>query len=60
MALEWKESTWVDQYRAALQRRRPRGWRRLAELADELREPLDAALVLAVIFAAAFVLACAF
>ena len=50
----------MECYQAALRRRRPRVWRRLAELADELREPLDTALVIGVIFAAAIMLACAF
>jgi hypothetical protein len=60
MALERKESPWMECYRAALKRRRPRLWRRLGELADELREPLDTALVVGIIFAAAILLACAF
>jgi len=60
MALEWKQSPWMDCYRAALKRRRPRLWRRLAELANDLREPLDTALVVGIIFAAAILLACAF
>jgi hypothetical protein len=60
MALEWKESPWMESYRAALKRRRPRLWRRLGELADELREPLDTTLVVGIIFAVAIHLACAF
>jgi hypothetical protein len=60
MALEWKESAWVDHYRAALRRRRPRLWRRLAQLAVDFREPLDTALVIGIVFAAAILLACAF
>lgn len=60
MALQWKESPWTDCYREALRRRRPRVWRRLAELAAELREPFDTALVIGVIFTAAILLACAF
>jgi hypothetical protein len=60
MALPWKESPWMQHYRAASKRRRPLIWRRLSALADELREPLDAAVVLGVIFAAAVVLACVF
>jgi hypothetical protein len=34
--------------------------RRLGELATELREPIDTALVLGIVFAAAVLLACAF
>jgi hypothetical protein len=60
MALEWKESPWMDCYREALRRRRPRVWRRLTALAAELREPLDTALVIGVILTAAILLACAF
>jgi hypothetical protein len=47
-------------YRAALKRRRPRLWRRLGELASDLREPLDTALVIGIVFAAAILLACVF
>ncbi|HEV3031980.1 MAG TPA: hypothetical protein VG319_10095 [Polyangia bacterium] len=50
----------MESYRAALKRRRPRLWRRLGELADELREPLDTTLVVGIIFAVAILLACAF
>jgi hypothetical protein len=53
-------SNWVDCYRAALRKRRPRLVRRFSELADELREPIDTALVLGIVFAAAVLLACAF
>ena len=60
MAMESNESPWMDYYRAALKRRRPRLWRRLGELAAELREPLDTALVLGIVLAAAILLACAF
>jgi hypothetical protein len=60
MALETHESPWMEVYRAALRRRRPRVWRRLALLAQELREPIDTALVLGIVFAAAILLACAF
>jgi hypothetical protein len=60
MALESSESPWVESYRAALRRRRPKLWRRLGDLAAELREPLDTALVIAIVFAAAILLACAF
>ncbi|HEY2730091.1 MAG TPA: hypothetical protein VGK52_09115 [Polyangia bacterium] len=60
MALEWNGSPWMDCYRAALRRRRPRLWRRLAELADALREPFDTALVVGIILGAAILLACAF
>lgn len=59
MALPWK-SPWVESYRAAMKRRRPRLWRRAGELAAELREPLDTALVIGIVFAAAILLACAF
>jgi len=50
----------VDYYRAALRRRRRPLWRRLAKLADDLREPIDTALVIGIVFAAALLLACAF
>jgi hypothetical protein len=60
MALPLKGSPWMDCYRAALRRRRPQLWRRLGQLADDLREPLDTALVVGVVFAAAILLACAF
>ena len=50
----------MDCYRAALRRRRPWLWRRLGEVAGDLREPLDTALVLGIVFAAAILLACAF
>jgi hypothetical protein len=62
MAQSLRESTsnWVDCYHAALRRRRPRLVRRLGELAAELREPIDTALVLGIVFAAAVLLACAF
>jgi hypothetical protein len=60
MALPSNESPWLNHYRAALKRRRPRLWRRLAELAVEWREPLDTALVIGIVFAAAILLACAF
>ena len=51
---------WMDVYRAALRRRRPRLLKRLSQLAVELREPLDTALVIGIVFAAAILLACAF
>ena len=51
---------WMSYYRAALKRRRPRLWRRLGEIATELREPFDSALVVGIVFAAAILLACAF
>jgi hypothetical protein len=60
MAQESSESPWMDYYRAALKRRRPRLWRRLGNIASELREPLDTALVIGIVFAAAILLACAF
>jgi hypothetical protein len=60
MALSSNESPWMEVYREALRRRRPRLWRRLGEIATELREPLDTALVLGIVFAAAILLACAF
>jgi hypothetical protein len=60
MSLEWKESPWMECYRAASRRRRPRFWRRLEGFLDELRQPLDAVVLLGVIFAAAIVLACVF
>ena len=50
----------MDCYRAALRRRRPKLWRRLGELADDLREPLDTALVVGIVFTAAILLSCAF
>jgi hypothetical protein len=61
----WSEESpssrsWLECYRAALRRRRPRAWRRLAAVAAELREPLDTALVIGIIFTAAILLACAF
>jgi hypothetical protein len=59
MALE-SQSPWVESYRAALRRRRPRLWRRLGEIAAELREPLDTALVIGIVFGAAILLACVF
>jgi hypothetical protein len=60
MSLEWKESPWMECYRAAARRRRPRILRRLEALLTDLREPLDAVVLLGVIFAAAVVLACVF
>jgi hypothetical protein len=60
MALQSKESPWMNCYRDALRRRRPRLWRRLAELADELREPIDTAMVIGIVFAAALLVAFAF
>ncbi|HVU52073.1 MAG TPA: hypothetical protein VHL80_15350 [Polyangia bacterium] len=60
MALEPNESPWMDYYRAALKRRRPRLWRRLGQLATDLREPIDTALVIGIVFVAAILLACAF
>ena len=60
MALESNESPWMEVYRAALRRRRPRLGAASRALADELREPLDTALVLGIVFAAAILLACAF
>jgi hypothetical protein len=60
MALESNESPWMNHYRAALKRRRPRVWRRLGEIAADLREPIDTALVIGIVFAAAILLACAF
>jgi hypothetical protein len=50
----------MDLYRAALKRRRPKLWRRLGEIVDDLREPIDTALVIGIVFAAAILLACAF
>jgi hypothetical protein len=50
----------MEVYRAALRRRRPRLWRRVGAIASDLREPLDTALVLGIVFAAAILLACAF
>ena len=60
MALESNESPWMGYYRAALKRRRPKLWRRLGEIAADLREPIDTALVIGIVFAAAILLACAF
>ena len=60
MAPPSNDSPWVDYYRAALKRRRPRVWRRLSEVASELREPLDTALLIGIVFAAAILLACVF
>lgn len=60
MALESNESCWMDYYRAALKRRRPRLWRRLEQVASNLREPIDTALVIGIVFAAAILLACVF
>jgi hypothetical protein len=60
MAPPSNDSLWVDYYRAALKRRRPRIWRRLGEVASELREPLDTALLIGIVFAAAILLACVF
>jgi hypothetical protein len=50
----------MECYRAASRRRRPKLVRRLETLLAELREPLDAVVLLGVIFAAAVVLACVF
>jgi len=58
MALESNESCWMDYYRAALKRRRPRLWRRLEKLTSDLREPIDTVLVIGFVFAAALLLAC--
>jgi hypothetical protein len=60
MALQSNESPWMDYYRAALKRRRPKLWRLLSDIASELREPLDTALVVGIVFAAAILLAFAF
>ena len=56
MALEWRESNWMDYYRAAEKRRRGRISRLLSRIYEELREPLDAAVVIGVIFGSALLL----
>jgi hypothetical protein len=55
MPLEW-ESPWVECYRAATKRRRRRLSRLLSQLSEELREPLDALVVIGVVFGAALLL----
>jgi hypothetical protein len=56
MALESRESDWLEYYRAATKRRRGRISRLLSRLYSELREPLDAAVVIGVIFGSALLL----
>lgn len=57
MALEWKESPWLECYRAAERRRHGRLRRGLSRLSAEVGELFDVTILLGVILGAAIVLA---